>query len=83
MSVFDKSNCVVFAVKLYLRRKDKRGYLAMRKSDAGWWPHFLYFEKHHIVSYRPTKPITHACPHAFFSGKVYWGDDVLQQEPKK
>jgi hypothetical protein len=33
------SNCLIFAIRLWLTRG---GYLIVRKSRAGWFPHFLW-----------------------------------------
>jgi hypothetical protein len=35
------SNCLIFAVWRFLRRG---GYLIMRRSRHGWWPHILWCE---------------------------------------
>ena len=79
------SNCLLFVLALWwrgrkrrLRRKQKgkkdRYYFAMRRSDSGFFPHFLWIERHHIVSYKPHHPIDRKCPPALFEGGVCWGD---------
>lgn len=70
-----RSNCLLFALRLAWRRRGHRGYVAMRKSDSGPFPHFLYFERHHVVSYKPPNPIARCCPPLVFSGRVCWGDE--------
>lgn len=69
------SNCFIFAAALALRRWRTRGYLALRKSDWGNFPHALWIEGHHIVSYKPIDPTKRRFPPLFFLGKVVWGDE--------
>jgi len=76
-----RSNCVIFAVLLYLRRR-KQGvkcYVAWRRSYWGPFPHFLYAEpktrKVRFISYIPTNPRHKKCPPPLFTGRVKWGDD--------
>lgn len=33
------SNCLIFAFEKWFKRG---GYLVIRKSRYGWWPHFIY-----------------------------------------
>lgn len=33
------SNCLIYALMKYCR---EGGYILIRKSDLGWWPHFLH-----------------------------------------
>lgn len=40
-TVFGYSNCLVFALWRWVTRG---GYLLMRRSRWGWWPHFLWAE---------------------------------------
>jgi hypothetical protein len=74
------TNCLLYAVALYLRRfaPGRRQYLLIRKSDMGWFPHFLYAEERRgrirQVSYKPTGP-RHWFPRPIFRGAVRWGDD--------
>ena len=35
------SNCFIFALRRWFKRG---GYLIIRKSDAGWYPHFIWAE---------------------------------------
>jgi hypothetical protein len=75
-----RSNCVVWAVLLYLRRRERgrSGYLMLRKSRHGWFPHCLYAEWcHHglrVVSYVPLEPEERKCPPPAFVGRSKWGD---------
>lgn len=75
------NNCFFFAVALYLRRfpKTRRPGLQIRKSDAGWFPHFLYTElrrgKVRLISYKPLHPVHRLLPPPLFRGSVRWGDD--------
>lgn len=68
-----RSNCLLFAVRLFLRR-GCRGYLLMRKSKFGNFPHFLYAERGHIVSFVPLNPEHKTLPPPLFRGQVRWGD---------
>lgn len=49
------SNCVLFAIGRFWTRG---GYVVVRKSDYGWWPHVLWspdlvmFEQFHPVKHR-------------------------------
>lgn len=33
------SNCLIYVIKKYLK---EGGYIAIRKSRYGWWPHFIH-----------------------------------------
>lgn len=75
------SNCFFFAVELFIRRilKGERGYIKMRKSDYGRFPHFLYEREGptgvlRVVSFVPNNPKLKALPPPLFPGHVKWGD---------
>jgi hypothetical protein len=72
-----RSNCLLFAVALYLRRarRGDAGYIVMRRSRFGRFPHFLYL--HHqrrLISFCPTNPKHKLLPPPLFRGSVKWGD---------
>jgi hypothetical protein len=87
-----RTNCLFFAVALYCRRHarirmagpgdklyGRRHYRMCRKSDSGYFPHFLYVEHMphsgiRFISYKPHHPIDRKCPPALFEGVVRWGD---------
>lgn len=69
----DYSNCLFFVLKIYFKRKF-RGKIRIRKSRWGYFPHFLYIERKHIVQYTPINPKLKICPPPVFKGKVKWGD---------
>lgn len=77
-----RSNCLVFALVLYLRRKrrGKVGYLMLRRSWSGPFPHFIYVElqgrtRPRMVSYCPLHPKQNkVMPPPVFEGFVRWGD---------
>lgn len=75
-----RTNCFIFAVKLFLRRlrKGEQGYLVMRKSQWGRFPHFLYLRvrngRARFISYVPLNPKLKALPPPLFTGRVRWGD---------
>ena len=71
-----RGNCLIFAVALWLR---VGGYLVVRRSRWGWWPHFLHGRrgrdgKLRVVGYAPIKPRRKAVPPPLFRGTVHWGD---------
>lgn len=76
-----RSNCALFACALYCRRKraGKEGYLVMRRSRWGNFPHIFYAERRksgalRIVSYVPKSPRMKPVPPAIFEGRSKWGD---------
>lgn len=76
------SNCLFFAMRLYLRRrrKGKKGFLSSRLSKYYPGPHFMYIRvrpsgNHQIVGYVPKYPKHRLIPPPLFEGKVVWGDD--------
>jgi hypothetical protein len=77
-----RTNCLFFAVALFFRRHGRtthRHYLAVRKSDSGSFPHFLYVEHMphsgiRLISYKPPSPVDRKCPPMIFRGAVRWGD---------
>lgn len=76
-----RSNCIVWAVLLYLRRRrrGREGYLMVRASRWGPFPHMLYGERRadgsvRVVGYRPTDPKPRGCPPPVFEGRSKWGD---------
>lgn len=75
------SNCLVWAIRLYLRRRGKaiESYIAIRQSRWGPFPHFLYIERRasgswRVVSYIPISPRHKRCPPPLFTGRTHWGD---------
>lgn len=76
-----RSNCLFFALALYARRKraGREGYIVIRKSRWGAFPHVLYSERRangllRVVSYRPTSPKPRLMPPPLFKGSSKWGD---------
>jgi hypothetical protein len=83
--MFTKSNCLRYAVALFIRLRIKghRCYISVRGSDMGRFPHFLVCinrtrqngeEWIRIVSFKPVAPEERKCPPAKFEGRVVWGD---------
>ena len=77
-----RSNCLAFAWALYWRRYKKgcTGFVAVRKSHWGPFPHFLYVRLNpkrntwRFVSSVPVAPERKMFPPLFFQGRVRWGD---------
>jgi hypothetical protein len=71
------SNCLLFCFALY-RRRAKRGdagYIVIRRSRHGPFPHFLYLHRgRRLVSLCPLNPTKRILPPPLFSGRVKWGD---------
>ena len=72
------SNCIVFALLLWWRR-GRRGYVVVRRSRFGPFPHVLYAEIRksgtlRLVSYKPTAGKPRKCPPPLFRGSSKWGD---------
>lgn len=44
------------------------------------FPHFLWLERHHIISYKPFYPVDRKCPPALFEGRVAWGDKKVNHD---
>lgn len=76
------SNCLFFAVLLYMRRHRKgfEGYLVVRRSRWGPFPHVLYAEMRpgscslRVVGYVPRAPRRKPIPPIMFHGNSNWGD---------
>lgn len=73
------TNCLLYALSLYMRRasKGRPGYIAVRRSRFGRFPHFIYIEQRRamrIISYVPIDPRRKTCPPPLFRGRVRWGD---------
>lgn len=77
-----RTNCLFFAVLLYLRRwrRANRPGIFARKSDSGWFPHFVYQETRagriRQISYKPLHPTARTCPPPIFLGSARWGDKI-------
>jgi hypothetical protein len=77
------TNCLFYAVALFWRRRGtgNRRYLAIRRSDSGNFPHFLYAElrrgRWRVISYKPIFPHHRMCPPLLFAGRARWGDASL------
>jgi len=76
-----RSNCIAFALALYWRRRrrGREGYLMIRKSRMGPFPHVLYAEQRpggrmRMVSFKPTHPRNKKVPPPMFMGASRWGD---------
>jgi hypothetical protein len=76
-----RTNCLLWAWALYWRRhrKGKHGYVALRRSRWGPFPHALYVERRpsgtwRVVSYVPHDPRHKTVPPPVFKGRSRWGD---------
>ena len=76
-----RSNCVIFALRLYLRRhrRGREGYVMWRASRLCWGPHVLYAERRpsgswRVVSYKPLVGSARVLPPVLFEGGSRWGD---------
>lgn len=76
-----RSNCFAFAIALYARRRKagREGYILLRWSRWGPFPHALYGERRstghiRVVSYKPPDPRPRGCPPPVFKGSSTWGD---------
>lgn len=76
-----RSNCLLFAWRLYWRRraKGREGYFMLRRSRSGPFPHMLYAEVRRcgslrIVSFKPLAPVERKCPPPLFPGEPRFGD---------
>ena len=69
-----ESNCLFFALT---RFKERGGYLIMRKSHHGWFPHFLWSEDlETFEQYVPYFPSEHLkFPPLWFAGFIRTGQD--------
>jgi hypothetical protein len=57
--------------------QERKGYLLIRKSREGWYPHFLWMsEGNEIHHFQPTeRKIYKYCPPLIFEGYVKIGDE--------
>jgi hypothetical protein len=72
-----RSNCLLFACALWLRRalKGDVGRITWRKSRYTLIPHFLYqSRKRRLIHFCPLDPRTKILPPPLFVGRVHWGD---------
>lgn len=81
-----RSNCLLFVIALWWRGRKRRAkgrsqggeqryYVAWRKSDIGMFPHFLWVEHGHFISYQPVRSKKAVLfPPPLFHGFVRWGD---------
>lgn len=76
-----RSNCLVWALVLYARRRRKGDevYLSVRRSRWGAFPHFLVMRRRRdglfrAVSYKPVDPRERKVPPPVFEGRSRWGD---------
>jgi hypothetical protein len=63
-----KSNCVIFALQRWF---SLGGYIALRKSNYGWWPHMIWTKD--LVTFEEFTPAVHcvqAFPPLLFNGTV-------------
>lgn len=75
------SNCIAWALALYIRRRraGREGYILLRRSRWGPFPHVLYGERRpdgriRVVSYKPSDPRPRPIPPPMFKGASRWGD---------
>jgi hypothetical protein len=76
-----RTNCLLWAIALHRRRsaKGREGYLMLRWSRWGPFPHALYAEMRatgsvRLVSYKPTAAKHKPVPPLLFEGGSKWGD---------
>lgn len=87
-----RSNCLFWSWSLYWRRrrKGREGYLLIRRSRSGRFPHFLYAEFRRVgtlrvVSFKPLNPREKKLPPPLFLGTPRHGDfpDTVAMPPRR
>jgi hypothetical protein len=64
-----RSNCLVFALCRWFHRG---GYLIIRKSRYGWFPHFLWSpDLNTFHSFKPINPRERIIPPLIFRGAIH------------
>ena len=74
-----RSNCLVYALKRWF---SKSGYLVIRKSNFGWWPHFLWtpdISGTYIEHYAPIMGERKLMPPPLFKGAVRMSDKISEK----
>lgn len=70
------SNCLIFAFRMWARHG---GYVIVRKSNYGWWPHFMWVKslgELEVTNFVPENPKTGLLlPPPLFKGKIVIGKD--------
>ena len=61
-TLFGRSNCLIFAL---WRLWNRGGYLMMRRSRWGWWPHFLWAESLDPLQIEHFAPVGGGRPRCF------------------
>ena len=64
-----KSNCIVYAMSCWFK---SGGYIVLRKSNFGWWPHMVWTKD--FATFQEFTPLAHqeqmTFPPLFFKGLV-------------
>lgn len=69
------SNCLIYAIRKWIA---EGGYILMRMSYYGWWPHFLHMSIDKIIThYSPMAKVPRLFPPIIFRGRVF-----MEDEPK-
>ena len=72
------SNCLLWALSMYWRRRGRKRYVVLRRSLWGPFPHVLYAEARpgglRLIGYIPKQPVKRLIPPPLFAGRVHWGD---------
>ncbi len=72
-----RSNCLLWALSRWFRLG---GYLVVRRSHYGWFPHFLWLAPSgELRSFVPVDPCFHWCPPLLFRGHVVTGDTAQEK----
>lgn len=67
------SNCLIYALRKLIR---EGGYLLVRRSFYGWWPHVLHMSRAgEITHYSPPRKRRRLIPPLLFRGRVIKGDE--------
>ena len=75
----NRSNCLVFALKRWF---SDSGYLVVRKSNFGWWPHFLWtpdINSSYVEHYAPISGQKKLMPPPLFEGNVQTTDKIFEK----
>lgn len=67
-----RSNCLIYAFRKFFK---EGGYVLLRKSHYGWWPHFLHMNVGGLIThFSPEAPRKRFLPPLIFKGTPKEGD---------